>query len=101
MRHTRCFSCVVGVSFTDIQVHMPWVSCTQTRNNNLWITQRVAPCGNRTRYTLRGSQLPSHRANCAVNRLTLRLVSRVSTLILFLAISQTKEEVGARDKQKG
>ncbi|KAF9823707.1 hypothetical protein SFRURICE_001415 [Spodoptera frugiperda] len=35
---------------------------TQTRNNNLWITQSVAPCGNRTRYTLRGSQLPSHRA---------------------------------------
>ncbi|KAF9812641.1 hypothetical protein SFRURICE_018071 [Spodoptera frugiperda] len=34
---------------------------TQTRNNNLWITQRVAPCGNR--YTLHGSQLPSHRAN--------------------------------------
>ncbi|KAF9824898.1 hypothetical protein SFRURICE_007345 [Spodoptera frugiperda] len=39
---------------------------TQTRNNNLWITQRVAPCGNRTRYTLHGSQLPSHRANRAV-----------------------------------
>uniref|UniRef100_A0A2H1WQ60 SFRICE_027877 n=1 Tax=Spodoptera frugiperda TaxID=7108 RepID=A0A2H1WQ60_SPOFR len=34
-----------------------------TSNNNLWITQRVAPCGNRTRYTLRGSRLPSHRAN--------------------------------------
>ncbi|KAF9818885.1 hypothetical protein SFRURICE_012106 [Spodoptera frugiperda] len=39
----------------------------QTRNNNLWITQRVAPCGNRTRYPLRGSQLPSHRTNRAVN----------------------------------
>ncbi|KAF9809282.1 hypothetical protein SFRURICE_015745, partial [Spodoptera frugiperda] len=38
---------------------------TQTRNNNLWITQRVAPCGNRTRYTLHDSQLPSHRANRA------------------------------------
>uniref|UniRef100_A0A2H1VPQ8 SFRICE_003640 n=1 Tax=Spodoptera frugiperda TaxID=7108 RepID=A0A2H1VPQ8_SPOFR len=36
---------------------------TQTRNNNWWITQRVAPCGNRTRYPLRGSQLPSHRTN--------------------------------------
>ncbi|KAF9820489.1 hypothetical protein SFRURICE_009908, partial [Spodoptera frugiperda] len=36
---------------------------TQTRNNNLWITQRVAPCGNRTRYTLHGSQLPSHWIN--------------------------------------
>uniref|UniRef100_A0A2H1WJG3 SFRICE_040396 n=1 Tax=Spodoptera frugiperda TaxID=7108 RepID=A0A2H1WJG3_SPOFR len=39
---------------------------TQTRNNNLWITQRVAPCGNRTRYTVHGSQLPSHCANRAV-----------------------------------
>uniref|UniRef100_A0A2H1VCM3 SFRICE_018529 n=1 Tax=Spodoptera frugiperda TaxID=7108 RepID=A0A2H1VCM3_SPOFR len=39
---------------------------TQTRYNNLWITQRVASCGNRTRYPLRGSQLPSHRTNRAV-----------------------------------
>uniref|UniRef100_A0A2H1W7Z5 SFRICE_024017 n=1 Tax=Spodoptera frugiperda TaxID=7108 RepID=A0A2H1W7Z5_SPOFR len=40
---------------------------TQSRNNNLWITQRVAPCGNLTRYTLRrsGSQLPSHHTNRA------------------------------------
>ncbi|KAF9789049.1 hypothetical protein SFRURICE_005651, partial [Spodoptera frugiperda] len=30
---------------------------------NLWITQRVPPCGNRTCYTLCGSRLPSHRAN--------------------------------------
>ncbi|KAF9794026.1 hypothetical protein SFRURICE_015195, partial [Spodoptera frugiperda] len=37
---------------------------TQTRNNNLWITQTVVPCGNRTVDTLNGSQLPSHRANC-------------------------------------
>ncbi|KAF9823798.1 hypothetical protein SFRURICE_015403 [Spodoptera frugiperda] len=44
---------------------------TQTRNNNLWITQSVAPRGNRTRYPLRGSQLPSHRTNSAVNRLFL------------------------------
>ncbi|KAF9806214.1 hypothetical protein SFRURICE_003841 [Spodoptera frugiperda] len=28
---------------------------------------RVAPCGNRTRYTLHGSQLPSHRAKRAVS----------------------------------
>ncbi|KAF9804353.1 hypothetical protein SFRURICE_011968, partial [Spodoptera frugiperda] len=47
---------------------------TQTRNNNLWITQRVAPCGNRTRYTLHGSQLPSHRANRAVKVYLTRLV---------------------------
>ncbi|KAF9824908.1 hypothetical protein SFRURICE_007355, partial [Spodoptera frugiperda] len=42
---------------------------TWSRNNNLWITQRVAPCGNRTRYTLHGSRLPSHRANRAVKQI--------------------------------
>ncbi|KAF9793764.1 hypothetical protein SFRURICE_003588 [Spodoptera frugiperda] len=40
---------------------------TQTRNNNLWTTQRVASYGNRTRYTLRDNDFPSHRINCAVN----------------------------------
>ncbi|KAF9812082.1 hypothetical protein SFRURICE_021439, partial [Spodoptera frugiperda] len=39
-----------------LSAHPPW-----TRNNNLWITQKVALCGNRTCDTLRGSQLPSHR----------------------------------------
>ncbi|KAF9790100.1 hypothetical protein SFRURICE_002465 [Spodoptera frugiperda] len=38
----------------------------KTRNNNWWIIQRVAPCGNLTRCTLYGNQLPSHRANRAV-----------------------------------
>ncbi|KAF9797258.1 hypothetical protein SFRURICE_006240 [Spodoptera frugiperda] len=47
---------------------------TQTRNNNLWITQRVAPCGNRTRYPLRGSQLPSHRTNRALISLLVAVV---------------------------
>ncbi|KAF9814895.1 hypothetical protein SFRURICE_016740, partial [Spodoptera frugiperda] len=40
----------------------------QTRSNNLWIIHRVAPCGNRTRYTLRSSRLPSRRANRAVKQ---------------------------------
>ncbi|KAF9794831.1 hypothetical protein SFRURICE_015110 [Spodoptera frugiperda] len=45
---------------------VPWVRLhdIQTRNNNLWITQRVVLC--LTRDTLHGGQLPSHRANCAV-----------------------------------
>ncbi|KAF9821099.1 hypothetical protein SFRURICE_001034 [Spodoptera frugiperda] len=55
----KIFSCVVG-AFTNIYD-------TQTRNNYLWITQRVASCGNRTSYTLHGSQLPSHRTNRAVS----------------------------------
>uniref|UniRef100_A0A2H1WMW2 SFRICE_030369 n=1 Tax=Spodoptera frugiperda TaxID=7108 RepID=A0A2H1WMW2_SPOFR len=56
---------------------------TQTRNNNLWITQRVAPCGNRNRYPLHGSQLPSHRANRAVKNPNLdkEFVSDVETAI--------------------
>uniref|UniRef100_A0A2H1V884 SFRICE_024321 n=1 Tax=Spodoptera frugiperda TaxID=7108 RepID=A0A2H1V884_SPOFR len=33
------------------------------RNKNWWITQGLVPSGNRTRYTLQGSQLPSYRAS--------------------------------------
>ncbi|KAF9813777.1 hypothetical protein SFRURICE_007932, partial [Spodoptera frugiperda] len=33
------------------------------RNNNLWITKRIGPCENRTRYALRGSRLSNHRDN--------------------------------------
>ncbi|KAF9796072.1 hypothetical protein SFRURICE_012965, partial [Spodoptera frugiperda] len=54
-----CYGC--GHKHTSSHTHDTW-----TRNNNLWITQRVAPDENKTRYTLHGSQLPSHRANCAV-----------------------------------
>uniref|UniRef100_A0A2H1X4I8 SFRICE_024473 n=1 Tax=Spodoptera frugiperda TaxID=7108 RepID=A0A2H1X4I8_SPOFR len=32
----------------------------RTEKNNLWITKTVAPCGKRSRYTLPGSQFPSH-----------------------------------------
>ncbi|KAF9810653.1 hypothetical protein SFRURICE_021106 [Spodoptera frugiperda] len=41
------------------------------RNNNLWISLIVAPCGNRARDTLHGSQLPSHHTNRAVNEIGL------------------------------
>ncbi|KAF9824754.1 hypothetical protein SFRURICE_016863, partial [Spodoptera frugiperda] len=50
-------------------------SVSWTRNNNLWITQRVAPCGNRTRFTLRSSRLFSHRADRAVKISKPRLVT--------------------------
>uniref|UniRef100_A0A2H1W1I2 SFRICE_029319 n=1 Tax=Spodoptera frugiperda TaxID=7108 RepID=A0A2H1W1I2_SPOFR len=39
---------------------------TETRSNNLWITQRVVSYGHRTRYTLLGSRLSSHHANLVV-----------------------------------
>ncbi|KAF9823362.1 hypothetical protein SFRURICE_010497 [Spodoptera frugiperda] len=54
-----CRGC--GYKYTSSHVHD-----TQTRNNKLWITLKVAPCGNRTRYPLHSSQLPSHRVNRAV-----------------------------------
>ncbi|KAF9815332.1 hypothetical protein SFRURICE_011484 [Spodoptera frugiperda] len=52
--HTRKFLCVD----------------TQTRNNNLWIAQRVVPCGSRTGYTLRGSRLFSSSFGCIYELLT-------------------------------
>ncbi|KAF9815399.1 hypothetical protein SFRURICE_011551, partial [Spodoptera frugiperda] len=63
-----------GCLYKHISAHTHY---TQTQNNKLWITQRVAPCGNRTRYTFRGSQLPSHRTNRAIVS-TLALLSMVS-----------------------
>ncbi|KAF9799386.1 hypothetical protein SFRURICE_003083 [Spodoptera frugiperda] len=75
--HNRLYSCVVG-SFTKIQFHMHMTSRPET--TICGYIQRVAPCGNRTRYTLYGSQLPSHRANrsilflCGRQRCTLRHV---------------------------
>ncbi|KAF9803530.1 hypothetical protein SFRURICE_005832, partial [Spodoptera frugiperda] len=59
----------------------------QTRNNNLWMTQRVVPYGNRTHDMLHGSQLPSHRANCAVE-----------TFVCYLSLDNggTVGEVGTR-----
>ncbi|KAF9813808.1 hypothetical protein SFRURICE_007963 [Spodoptera frugiperda] len=50
---------------------------TQTRNNNLWITQVVVSCRNRTCYPLHGSQLPSHHVIRADN---LKLNSPITTL---------------------
>ncbi|KAF9819614.1 hypothetical protein SFRURICE_005567, partial [Spodoptera frugiperda] len=46
----------------------------QTRNNNLWITQRVVPCGNRTHHTLHSSQLSNHRVQCSGARRSVRLL---------------------------
>uniref|UniRef100_A0A2H1VKH7 SFRICE_008126 n=1 Tax=Spodoptera frugiperda TaxID=7108 RepID=A0A2H1VKH7_SPOFR len=40
---------------------------TQIRNNNLWIPQRVASCGNQTRYTA-ASQLRSHSSTQLDNK---------------------------------
>ncbi|KAF9808315.1 hypothetical protein SFRURICE_008368 [Spodoptera frugiperda] len=49
------------VSWVHLQTYYVIYTDTQIRNKNLWITQRVGPGGNPSRYTLHGSQLPSHR----------------------------------------
>ncbi|KAF9823629.1 hypothetical protein SFRURICE_009174 [Spodoptera frugiperda] len=49
----------------------PWGIAEINRNSNLWITLRLAPCENRTRYPLRGSQLPSHHTNRAIKSISL------------------------------
>ncbi|KAF9804829.1 hypothetical protein SFRURICE_007732 [Spodoptera frugiperda] len=41
---------------TEIRNNNLWVT-QRTLNSNLWMTQIVATCKNRTRYTLRGSQI--------------------------------------------
>ncbi|CAH1645764.1 unnamed protein product [Spodoptera littoralis] len=61
---------------------------TQTRNNNLWITQSVVPCGNRTRDTLHGSRLPSHRTNRAV-KVNLRIVGKSGIGEIFIETKET------------
>uniref|UniRef100_A0A2H1WPM8 SFRICE_013477 n=1 Tax=Spodoptera frugiperda TaxID=7108 RepID=A0A2H1WPM8_SPOFR len=43
---------------------------SQTPKNNLWIAQTVTPCGNRTRYTLHGSQLPTAPTVQAIHFIT-------------------------------
>ncbi|KAF9803579.1 hypothetical protein SFRURICE_008734, partial [Spodoptera frugiperda] len=58
---------------------------TQTQNNNLWITQRVVPCGNRTRYTSRGSRLASHRTKRA-DVVQMTLGSTASTYLANLPV---------------
>ncbi|KAF9801955.1 hypothetical protein SFRURICE_016205 [Spodoptera frugiperda] len=74
-------------------------------NNNLWITQSVAPCGNRTRYPLRGSQLPSHRTNRAVVYyilLLLFLYFDISSVTLTVNTNQTtpikRKSIQARER---
>ncbi|KAF9810878.1 hypothetical protein SFRURICE_005304 [Spodoptera frugiperda] len=49
----------------------PHAHDTQTRNNNLWITLRVPPCGNRTRYTLHGYLLVSQPSRQPCSRDTI------------------------------
>ncbi|KAF9806487.1 hypothetical protein SFRURICE_001282 [Spodoptera frugiperda] len=67
---------------------------TQTLNNNLWITQRVVPCGNRTRCKLRGSQLPSHSTKHAVKFNSFRAKCAASgTMFMIPIVHVASQEV--------
>ncbi|KAF9813154.1 hypothetical protein SFRURICE_015643 [Spodoptera frugiperda] len=69
---------VTAVTFTDIFLHrgtfttIPVTHMRPRHENYLWITERVASCGNQTRYTLCGNRLPCHRANRVVNMIMSR-----------------------------
>ncbi|KAF9806344.1 hypothetical protein SFRURICE_015957, partial [Spodoptera frugiperda] len=53
------------LEFSPVQNTSSHTDDTQTGTNNLYIILKVAPCGNRVRYTLHGSQLASYRTNRA------------------------------------
>ncbi|KAF9822490.1 hypothetical protein SFRURICE_006573 [Spodoptera frugiperda] len=58
-----------GITYRNVHLCLPLFTFVTTssflRVSSFWITQS-ASCGHRTRYTLYGSRLPSHRTNCAV-----------------------------------
>ncbi|KAF9793895.1 hypothetical protein SFRURICE_007426 [Spodoptera frugiperda] len=70
---------------------------TQTRNNNMWITQRVSPCGIRTRYTSRGSHLLSHRASRILFSAT---VIKLENYLFTLLFKEKAKETEAKSDEK-
>ncbi|KAF9810770.1 hypothetical protein SFRURICE_014368, partial [Spodoptera frugiperda] len=57
---------------------------TQTRNNNLWMTQRVAPSGNRIPLDVARQPVASHRANRAVKIASQNTKETTDTILTHL-----------------
>ncbi|KAF9821980.1 hypothetical protein SFRURICE_018927, partial [Spodoptera frugiperda] len=72
------FFCVIG-AFPNIQID---IHDTQTRNNNLGITQRVAPCGYRN--TLHSNRFSSYLAKRAI-KINYFYIYRRSLILILLA----------------
>uniref|UniRef100_A0A2H1VD33 SFRICE_005732 n=1 Tax=Spodoptera frugiperda TaxID=7108 RepID=A0A2H1VD33_SPOFR len=77
--HLKCNVAIkLCISLSDIFLHrgtfttIPVTHMRPRHENYLWITERVASCGNQTRYTLCGNRLPCHRANRVVNMIMSR-----------------------------